>query len=653
MPQTTAIRVPRPSNGSGMLPAPAPLPSLGGPPLGATGGVQMTAGDVWRVIRGNMWLIITIMILSLIAGFGLYKYLMKYHASYTARGYVQIQAKTVVYDPLKPQTTDLNEQMLSIHQRTQAQLLSNEALFSQLLQKPDTALRETNWFKQFIGKDGKPDIPAAKEALAEDLSVRPIPESVLVEIAMSYSNPKDTRIIVEDIVTEHLEDQRRDSNTKQQSRSTTLNQLRSKHEFRLRTLSTDLRQKAVQLSIGGASGQPGRISAKELELSELIKQKFEIQTEVAKAKGELATVQEQVQNGIDPPAASELIDRDPDVNFFKQQLNAIDMQLALETSGTDHKSMKSLQRSREVAEQKLEEKRKDVAANVKVGLQETLEAEVSHAETELKTVLEKIAATQGELGDLTYETANYLTLKDEEETTRELMKEIDQELAAITQAQTQADLSGISWARHPETPDLPSSPKIGFTMGAVLMAGLCLSLGIAFLRELLDTSVRSPRDIARVGQLNLLGMIPHESDDPQSAGSPLPLVIAHAPHSMLAEQFRQVRTRLQHAAQLESTRSILVTSPSPGDGKSVVATNLAVGLALNGRRILLVDANFRRPELHKIFGIANDNGFAGVLASSDSFAMAVQPTQIPNLDVLPSGAKPANSTELLESALLT
>src|SRR4029077_2757114 len=170
----------------------------------------------------------------------------------------------------------------------------------------------------------------------------------------------------------------------------------------------------------------------------------------------------------------------------------------------------------------------------------------------------------------------------------------------------QLDMNTISWGQHPETPDTPSFPVLKWTLAACVAIGLSLSIGISFLREMMDTSVRSPRDIARVGQMNLLGMIPHEDDDPQAAGVPLPMVIAQAPTSIIAEQFRQVRTRLQHAAALDTTRSILVTSPGPQDGKTTVAVNLASGLALNGRKILLVDANFKRPELHKIFKLDNN-----------------------------------------------
>jgi capsular exopolysaccharide synthesis family protein len=96
----------------------------------------------------------------------------------------------------------------------------------------------------------------------------------------------------------------------------------------------------------------------------------------------------------------------------------------------------------------------------------------------------------------------------------------------------------------------------------------------------------------------------------------------------------------------------MVTSPSPGDGKTTVACNLAAGLALNGRRILLVDANFRRPELHKVFALPNDQGFSATLNSIDNFAASVCQTQVPNLDVMPAGPRPTNATELIESQLL-
>ena len=96
----------------------------------------------------------------------------------------------------------------------------------------------------------------------------------------------------------------------------------------------------------------------------------------------------------------------------------------------------------------------------------------------------------------------------------------------------------------------------------------------------------------------------------------------------------------------------MVTGPSPMDGKTTVAANLAAGLALNGRKILLVDANFRRPEIHHLFGFSNDKGFSDILNGSSAFDDCLHPTRIPNLSVMTSGPKPLNVTELFESQLL-
>jgi receptor protein-tyrosine kinase len=220
---------------------------------------------------------------------------------------------------------------------------------------------------------------------------------------------------------------------------------------------------------------------------------------------------------------------------------------------------------------------------------------------------------------------------------------------ALSSSQSSAK---VAWAQMPEIPRNRSFPKLPVTMALAIALGLALSVGIAFLREIMDQSIRSPRDIARIGQIGLLGVIPNESDDPQSAGARLPVVIFDAPHSIMADSFRQMRTKLQHTASLDTTRSIMVTSPSPGDGKTTVACNLAAGLALNGRRILLVDANFRRPEVNKVFGLSNEQGFSDVLNAVAAFDEVIQETQVPNLAVMSAGPKPMNPTELFESQLL-
>ena len=535
---------------------------------------------------------------------------------------------------------------LAIDQRTQAALLKQEALFIQVLQDSNSEIRKTVWWQSFNN-----NVFLAKENLLKYFSVDPIPDSRLIQIRMSNSDPKSCKTIVDEIVNKHIENQRLISTNKQLDRSVMLNNLKNKYQFHKDDITRDLRDKALQLSIDGA-GVNGGIGAKSIELNNLMQSQFELTHNRDEAVAARDAAISQLQAGQDLPGISDAIARDPDVGMIRQQVMGLEDAIsALPDLGSQNKVRLNYQKRLDDMQRKLSDATATVRARETSSYIEKLKSMADQTEAQAKAMDDRIAIAKQDLGALTNSMNQYLTLKDEEQATVELIKQVNQQLDQITDM-ANANGSTVQWATHPEVPDKPSFPRLPWTLSLAIVVGLGLSMGIAFARELLDTSVRSPRDIQRVGQLNLLGVIPHEDDDTQAQGGPLPTVIFQAPHSMLAEQFRQVRSRLQHATNLDSTRSIMVTSPSPGDGKTVVACNLAAGLALNGRRILLVDANFRRPELHKIFGLPNDQGFSAALNNIDNFAAAVCQTQVPNLDILPAGPRPMNSTELIESQLL-
>jgi capsular exopolysaccharide synthesis family protein len=194
-------------------------------------------------------------------------------------------------------------------------------------------------------------------------------------------------------------------------------------------------------------------------------------------------------------------------------------------------------------------------------------------------------------------------------------------------------------------------------LGALL--GLMLGVGAAYLADLCDKSFRTPEEIRRRLRLPIVGHIPYglEGRAPVRVAGPggdpveldAGLCACHRPSSAGAEAYRGVRTALYFSTQGERHKVIQVTSPNMGDGKTTVAANLAVSIAQSGRRVLLVDADLRRPRVHRVFGLSVRRGLAEVIAGTDDAGGAVRPTAIPGLSVLPCGRRPPNPAELLTS----
>lgn len=641
LPQVQSVRLPRAPGGA--------IAQHG--PHQPIAGIQFTAADVWRLIRANLWLIITLVLVAAAAGIVVNMMLARWMPRYTSTGLIQVQSTAALtyINPLNMEAgaPAMDQNSIELEQKTQASLLTSPQLISKVFQIPDSKIRQTEWFAGFHN-----DVAAAQRNLLKHLEVTPITETKLISISIAEANPKDAQTIVQEVVDEHIREQRDITLNRQLSRSQLLSNMKDSAQARLNEIQRDLRESTIALNIGGM-GEPGRLSAKEVELGELLRRQMEIEDEYQKIATEYQETADALQKGDVPPKVEDYLDRSPQVEAAQQQFNQIDMEYTMlaSTWGPDNPRLKAMEKQRDTMQQKLNEAQSNAKANFSSMELGMLRDEMSQDKHVLDEMSKRIDATKSDLGELNNKMAQYLTAQDEEKSLQELIKGVDRQLDEITQINNQADLASVAWMQPPDVANEMSFPKLWLTMTVAIFLGLGSALGIAFTREAMDTSVRSPRDVARVGNLNLLGMIPDEQDDPQATGGRLPMIISDAPQSMMAEQFRQVRTRLQHAASLETTRSIMVTSPSPGDGKTTVAANLATGLALNGRKILLVDANFRRPELHKLFGVTGGSGFSEALVSIDKFEAGVRTTQVPGLSIMPLGNKPNNPTELLESQL--
>ena len=209
-------------------------------------------------------------------------------------------------------------------------------------------------------------------------------------------------------------------------------------------------------------------------------------------------------------------------------------------------------------------------------------------------------------------------------------------------------------------PAEPIKPKKKMNILLGIMVGLGLGVGLTFLREYMDTSLKSIEDVERLG-FPVLGSIPFITPDRASRHAVKDggngeftriesrLITHFAPKSPISEAYRTLRTNILYTRPDEPVKSVLISSSGPGEGKSTSVANLAITFAQMGANALIVDTDLRRPVLHGIFEVPRSDGLTNVLIGQKKLDDAVKKTKIENLDILTSGTLPPNPSEMLAS----
>ncbi len=233
----------------------------------------------------------------------------------------------------------------------------------------------------------------------------------------------------------------------------------------------------------------------------------------------------------------------------------------------------------------------------------------------------------------------------------QLQSQIRTKQALLDDMQKQSDEAGVEAssthnnahvADQAQVPGSPFRPDPARNMLMALLAGFVLALGLAFGLDYLDDTVKTPEDITRKLHVPFLGLVPSVRGEKQ------PVLSGPVPHDF-GESYRALRTSLVFTSGGESTRVITVTSAQPLEGKTTTACNLAMVLAFGGSRVLLMDADMRRPGVHKALKINNTVGLSHLLVGQARVREAIQRTSDPNFCVMTAGRTPPNPSELLSS----
>jgi len=603
----------------------------------------MSPADFLRIIRQRLVLIFIVWAILIGATVAVTALMIKYYPRFAAQALVQVESVTPinVMDPMARETVTQEEVERLVF--NQCVLVASPPVLGKALE--DAELRATGWFAEAEqkAKDRNED---TMDQLKDIVSASPVRDSNFFSVSAAWKNPKEVPIIVNTVVQEYANEienqQKRGIRQADDQLSKVLNETSVRFEAKRKEIETLL--STEQLLLEGGEGPSERL----LTLMALV---TEVEVEMLGRK----TYWESLRD-TDPaqlPISADLqalLDQDPALAQLEQrrQMAQESYRLASTRFGPNHRTTRESKAMLESAEERLAEERAVKIVRYQNDQLEQARRSYLEGTNQLLSLKENLNQARLEQRDRDAKYASYLRLLEERDLLRkeyEGLLEQKNMVAAMLRAEKTIKIDVRSWAIPPTRRASPTW-MIWLPAGSVL--GLVLAVGLAFLLELADTSVRTPRDVQSVP---VLGLIP-TSDDDEIEIARVETAGIDAPHSVVAEAFRNLRANLFFSAPAEQQGVILITSPSGGNGKTTVATNMAISIALSGRRVLLIDANFRRGALPRIFPNMKEEGLSNLLIGQTRLADVVTPTAVPGLDVVSSGPIPPNPAELLGGSYL-
>jgi succinoglycan biosynthesis transport protein ExoP len=625
---------------------------------------ELTPKEIFSILRRHLWLIISLSILGLIIAGVAWFLLLQYRPKYTAQTYIRVLSPGLT-PPLTIVETRANKDIEYGHRVSIANLITQQSTLQKLLARDK--VKETKWFRRFARFDENDKIININQCILKafkDLKKRfhayPHRDAEFVVLSMTCGKPEEAAEIVNEMMALFIASQR---STKTQEVEDKLAELGKRQisvqqdltlaekglaEVRDRFKITDLEQTNYRFQHTFTL----KLNQLELEQNDLLLLIRQVE----------ATI-ENLKRLADGPVTIQIerqVETDPIMIVLAQQLALLEAELSGQRAklGENHKSVLRNKERLEEVKQERQLRQAEIAeqvrqANLRNAQDQLIVLQGRYEELErLRLEAEK---KKEDLDNARIQYEQRLVIRDERQKTLDEIKATIESYKIIHDDPETPKVQSVGLA---EKPLEVSSPRWEFYFPGGTILGLIFGIGLAFATELLNDLVRTPRDVARFLQIPLLSVIPDAAEDEQVRDVDLFHVIRQAPYSIISESYRRCRTNIKLSGAAGSLRTLLISSGAAGDGKTSVAVNLAATFVAENKKVLLIDANFRRPSLQTIFSkppVENEPvrqsefGLSSLLTGLCSFEDSKRSDVIEGLDIIHSGPLPSNPAELLGS----
>ncbi|MBU1260542.1 MAG: polysaccharide biosynthesis tyrosine autokinase [Planctomycetes bacterium] len=619
------------------------------PAFAAQTAIAITPKEIIDILRRHVLLICILTFCGAVIGGGLWFVIRRIAPKYTARTYIEVLSPGQ-FDPTVIGTPLASKDIAYEFRFSKAALIKQQSMLQELIRRD--AIRETEWFAKFDN-----DVLEVIEDLEDHLMAIADRNSNYISIGMTCGSAEEAALIVNEMVDLFVKSQQSTVQTDISGKLRDFSQQENELRNKLQSISSSL------TDIRRSSGLTQLESAGEGSFRHTITQKLgNLEIEKMKLEADIEQIRTSVASYEERKPTDEIVQRstenDSVVLGLIQRIATLEAELArkMTTLGENHREVKQL---REVLRQTIVEK--EARSNMK-SLQ-IRDSDITSAKDQFALISNRLAKleemraqTENQQRDLDNTRATYDGFISRREEAKNKLFAVQEQISKYNLIKQDVETAKVKPIGLAPPPLRMSSPRIIIYVPGGTFLGFMLGIGLAFLMELLNDLLRTPKDVMKYVNVSLLGMVAHKDLDSNTRDADMWKVVRQLPLSMMSECYRQFRTNLKVSVDIESQRVIFITSGNAEEGRTTVAANTAAIFAAEGRRVLLIDANFRRPCLNKIFSNSNGQhigapdegrGLSGYLIGNYSAQEVIRPTGLADTDVIDSGALPNNPAELL------